>query len=195
MYNERKRNVSKLPLIGLVLIITVIAAIGSYNFFTKNKINGITGDDWIIKEKDNIDTVDIFTENLDNTITLYVSGLTEKEAFINDLTRMKKEWLLISKDHDNFIENNKVTPSSHSIASKTGYEACKNYYTEIGELIDELILRKDESIQYVSYAYLAHQQSIVKEYTTFYLCYNIASGIYDNLGDYVLDVEEETSSN
>ena len=173
-------NTKRLRLLLIPAVIIVIACIYS---FINNDVSGINADEWINKSFYYMDNANKFIENMDNTLTLYFSRLTNEESYNSDYKLIKKQWKVIRSDFNNFCHDNPVLPDTQTAVSQLGYDGIISFYNEIDSLFDEMDSIESSNSKHLSYVYLAHQQNLVKHYSTYIITYNLMNNIYDATND------------
>lgn len=185
-------NAKRLRLLIFPAIIVVVVLVIN---LSKNKVEGITATDWVLKSHSYVENANSFLENFDNSLTLYFMGVTNEESFAIDYEVLKKQWKLVYSDYEDFKKKNDILPDTSTTTTQIAYETVEALYTSINELFAELDTINKSDKQYVSYVYLAHQQKIIKAYTKFTITYNLLNGEYDNLTNATTAPTTETTAN
>lgn len=132
---------------------------------------GITGNDWLVKQKVLLDDLSAFTEGMDEVYSLYlVSGISDTD-FLTELRLLKQQYAILNQFYTQLKNENPVKEGSHSYVSKRGSDGIATYYSVLGELIDNSVDESGSPLkpEELAYVYMAYQQRLVSalaEYTT-----------------------------
>lgn len=132
---------------------------------------GITGNEWLVKQKVLLEDLSAFTEGMDEVYSLYLVGGISESDFLTELRLLKQQYAILNQFYAQLKNENPVKEGTHSYVSKRGSDAIANYYTILGEVIDNSVDEKGSPLKadQLAYVYMAYQQqltSALAEYTT-----------------------------
>lgn len=131
----------------------------------------ITGNEWLLKQKECLDTIEIFAEEMDEVYSLYIVGSMTEEDFIAEVRLLKAQHGVLTQYYDQLRSENPVKEGSHSYVSKRGSEGMEKCYKALGEMLDSSIKEDGRvlSVDELAYLYLAYRQEFsaaISEYVT-----------------------------
>lgn len=136
-----------------------------------NKESGITGNEWLVKQKVLLEDLSAFTEGMDEVYSLYLVGGISESDFLTELRLLKQQYAILNQFYVQLKNENPVKEGTHSYVSKRGSDAIANYYSILGEIFDNSVDGKGSPLKadQLAYVYMAYQQqltSALAEYTT-----------------------------
>lgn len=132
---------------------------------------GITGNEWLVKQKVLLDDLSAFTEGMDEVYSLYLVGGISATDFLTELRLLKQQYVILNQFYIQLKNDNPVKEGSHSYVSKRGSDGIATYYSLLGEVIDNSVDAKGSPLkaEELAYVYMAYQQQLISalaEYTT-----------------------------
>lgn len=136
-----------------------------------SEVEYITGNEWLIVQKQCLTDLDAYTSGMDEVFSLYLVGGMEKNDFLQEIRVLKQQYAILKEFRVKLKADNPVKEGSHSYVSKRGTEALDNYYDTLGEILDYAIDETGQPLptNEMSYGYLAYKQSLtssLSEYVT-----------------------------
>ena len=133
------------------------------------KPKDITASEWVIKQYDTLDMIGLFCEDLDQVVTLYVSGAITLEDYMTEMEGIDEELTIMEKQR--VIED--IRTGSYSYETKLAKDAYDGVWSDLRSLVDSL--KSDETLisdaNQMTYFYMAYSESIqekLDDYTTGY---------------------------
>ncbi len=152
-----------------IIIISVILLIAVITVFTIIKIKQkkereITGEEMFIAETGFMNNIKNVSEQLDMTVSLYLNGNINTEAYLQQMNMVKQQMILFLAEYREFNEYFEVKLGSHTLGSKIGCESAENSYYMLSDLIDYCMMEEYYSDkEKLSYMYIAQEKEISKE--------------------------------
>lgn len=156
--------------LGLILLLLVGGGIFYYQQSTQNEI---TGKEYLKQQAVHMDELEIYADNVDNVVALYLNGNIKEQDFMNHLSVFQQELALMNASYQKEKEEHPVKVGSHTYATKKGGEAIEECYTIYGKILTMLEENYHEK-ETMSYKYIAYHQDVIGA-----------------LADYMTAVEEE----
>ena len=181
----RKRN-GRMSAIICILVLSVVMA-GVSGCAKK----GVTADEKIILEADNMKTLSEFYSNLKDTVVLYASGATSPEDFCIELEVLKEQYDVIRYIYDRDLEDNPIRTGTYDYTSKSGMEGLEEMWDKISDCLNSVydIAVQGASADAVSYQYMAHQDGIIDAFQKYLEAYYQVTG--KNIFEEETDTETE----
>ncbi len=131
----------------------------------------ITGNEWLLKQKECLDTIEAFADGMDEVYALYIMGSMAEEDFLIELRLLKAQYNVLDQYFRRLQEENPVKEGTHSYVSKRGSEGMKKCYQVLGKIIDSSVDEDGKALSHdeLAYLYLAYRQEFsaaVSEYVT-----------------------------
>lgn len=141
--------------------------------FTGCAAQGITGNEWVLMQKDSVSDLETFANSMDDIFSLYFIGAISDEDFAQEINTLKQEYQLMQADYQQKKEENPILPESYSYAAQKGIAGIENVRQLLGEILDNAIDENGNPVaaDELSYIYMGYQQELVDylaEYVTAY---------------------------
>ena len=137
---------------------TAIVTIASVLTLSGCAVKGIPADDWIISKYTDLQELESFCDDLDDSLALYLTSAISQEEYLNTMLSMEATFEQLKETQ----EDDDIKPGSFNeitINAKTSYE---KVWDDMGKLIyamqtDEEALNSKDAL---SYLYLAYKNEI-----------------------------------
>lgn len=151
---------------------------------------GVTADQKIVLEADNMKTLSDFYSNMKDTVVLYASGATSLEDFCVELEVLKEQYDVIRYIYDRDLEENPIRTGTYDYASKSGMEGLEEMWDKISDCLNSVydIALQGASADAVSYQYMAHQEGIIDSFQKYLEAY------YEITGEDIFEGETDTET-
>ncbi len=181
-HKDKKKSRAKKIIIRILLILIVLGAAGFFIFrwYQKKQETELTAKEWFYFEVVYLDDMKNLTEQLDVTVSMYLNGNIDEEAYIEQMDMIKSEYVLFIATRDKDKETYHIKPETYDYANKAGPEAAERSYEIVGNLMDDCVnpsIYKDKDK--LTYVYLAYTDSLINELATVQSC--ITAEFYDEL--------------
>lgn len=155
-----------IAVVVLVLAFIVVAVCGC-----SSQDNYVTGNEWLLIQKQSLQDLESYTSGMDEVFALYIVGGISDNDFLSEVELLKQQYKILKQFRVELKTAHPVKEGSHSYVSKRGTDALENYYRTIGEILDYAITDdgKPRSADELAYGYLAFQQTLstsLAEYIT-----------------------------
>lgn len=180
----------------LSLLLGILSSCGSAK-------KGITGNEWLVKQKDCLDDLQAYANGMDEVYVLYITGAITADDFSAELNLLRQQYKILLGFYDTMKSENPVIPESHSYISKRGSDAISRLYEVFQDILDNSV--DADGVPFpadqLSYTYLAYRQVIINdlvEYMTALSYYESSLKVNssdDNSADIsVNDLDSDTES-
>lgn len=145
----------------------------------KKEQNYVTGDQWLITQKECLEDIKAFSEGMDEVFTLYSIGAISDQDFVIELSILSSQYDILIAKYEKLKAENPVKEGSHTYYSQRGTEAIQKCYDIMGKLL-ESPYNEDYKLyppNEVAYRYMSYHSEInnaLAEYITAYLYYEAA---------------------
>lgn len=156
-----------------ILFVFVFVVGGGVLYYMQTTADEITGEEYLKKQNIHVDELEIYADNVDNVVALYLNGNIKEKDFLNHLVVFQQELDLMKASYQEEKQTHPVKVGSHTYATKKGTEAIEECY-EIFEKIIGMMEENYQDKESLSYQYIAYHQDIIGA-----------------LADYMTAVEEE----
>ena len=159
----------------LLIVVTIVFFLTSTLFYITQKVNGITGNEWILKQKEQIYMLADFSQNLDDVYALYISGAMDKDSFLAEWQRLSDAFGVMEFQRTQDSEKNVVAPEKHTKTSREGAEAINTIFYDFRLLLnasvkDSIPIPRTELL----YQHLDYSKKITEELEIFMKAYQKA---------------------
>lgn len=144
-------------------------------FYLTQRVHGVSGNQWILKQKEQINILTDFSEDLDDVYALYISGAMDKSSFLDEWQRLSEAYSIIELQRKQQNEKNTVAPEEHTEISKKGAEAINTVFLDFRLLLnasvkDGIPVKRTELL----YNHMAYSKQIQEELDIFIKAYKKA---------------------
>lgn len=155
------------------------------------RAKGIDGEKWILSQGENLNTLELYMKNLDDTTTLYTAGGLTDNSFKAEMEIRQQEYDIIYKKFQQELEENPIKVGSHTYESKRGYDGLIKLWEDVGKITGLLegMAENGTTPDAVSYQYIAYQPTLSKDLAEYSAAFSLISG-----SNYGLDTEENTET-
>jgi len=176
-YDPKKRAIKRavIAVIALALIVTSVVLIMKYR---KEKAKEQNATEWFLKQGKYLDNLMLYSQNMDNITSLYLSGEIALTDFVVHLRELKGEINLMRADYDGYLKEHPVILGSETAATKIGNEAVVGLMDTYREMVDMLDKYKTDK-ETLAYNYIAYSQ-VITDYLSSYIAARYS--VYDQLG-------------
>ena len=148
-------------IIKIILILIIVTVIGLTAFyFIRGSEGEITGEDYLKVQEKYMAEFQVYSDNIDDIVSLYLDGSITEEDFLNHLEIFQQELDLMKATHDSEAEKYPVKTGTDTYHTKRGAEAvaeCYDIYQNILTTLQNNSSDKDA----LSYKYIAYHQDII----------------------------------
>jgi len=159
-----------IPIIGIAAVISLIIICIFFLLINREEKN--TSKQWVFRQYEYLDTINNYTENMDDVFALYsINGITE-QTFQEEISILKKELEVIKTIYENDKKEFDISPTSYSYASKRGIDGFENIFVHLEKLLNEVSDGNERISSEIVYIYLSYQTLIeedINEYLTSYI--------------------------
>ena len=163
MYKKRK---IWLPVVIILILIFVIGIAASMP-----KSSEISGIEYFSMQGRYMDDLENFADQMDDVVSLYISGAIKEEDFLIHLQQLEEEEKIMKGLYDKEKKENPVKTGSHTYDTKAGCEAVEACFFAFESLVSEMEETSSEPEQ-IGYIYLSYHQEFA-----------------DHLADYIVSLE------
>ena len=156
-----KRKIRKISRIVLLILILIFIGVTIYEVSTVNKI---TATEWFRYETGYLYDARDLTAQLDSTVSMYINGNIDENAYLLQLDTIEKEYYLFIAERNEKHDYYDIKLDTYNYANKAGPEAAVRSYAVIESLIKDCknpnnYLDKGK----LSYIYTAYTEQLLDE--------------------------------
>lgn len=125
----------------------------------------ITGNEWLVLQKDCIKDLEAYAKGMDDVYTLYITDAITAEDFAVEINLLKQQYDILVGFYEKMKLDNPIKPESHSYLSRRGTDAIVNLYKTFGDILAHSADGTGTPIpaDQLSYTYLAYRQVIISD--------------------------------
>lgn len=125
------------------------------------KQKGISAEQWIINQYDSLDLIELFCKNMDQVVSLYISGSISQKDFLVEMETIEVELSLMESQRE--IEE--IKTGSLTYETKLAKEGYEGVWEDLRIIVDSL--RTDENLiqntDQMAYFYMAYSEDIAEK--------------------------------
>lgn len=147
----------------LMLLIPLVAAlfVGMFclTHYLKHR-NEITGAEWFREQADYVDQLQLFADEMDDTVALYLSNAMDEADFLSHIGLLEQQIAILKANYSQRHREHPVKLGTDTYHTKKGYESVEAMFPLMEEILG--MLREYTGLKSsLSYHYLAYHQEVI----------------------------------
>jgi len=173
----RKEKIKKIVIIALCAILLITSVFLFIRHYQKKKAEQYSVE-WFIKQSDYLNNLMTYSENMDDVVSLYLSGNMSEGDFVLFLQQFQGEINLLKADRDKYLKKHPVRLGSETKETNAGAEAVDEIFKAYTEMIPVLEKYRNDK-ETLAYNYLAYEQVILRALSKYVAARYV---VYENAG-------------
>lgn len=163
----------KIIIIISVIAGGIIAGLTIFNVVKESNTHQLQANDRLLMEKEYMDNLSNYIDQVDDVTAAYVSGQMDKNAYLDRHKVLSDEYTIIKNQFTAWMTGHPIETGSESYVSKRGEQAVKQAQEDIDALLKSSF--KDENELYdiyeLYYRYLAAKEKIQTDFNEYIVAY------------------------
>lgn len=153
---ERSLKRIVLAVVFLILILVIVSA----KYVSDQAAIELTGKEWLKAQEKYMAEFEVFADDIDSVMTLYLENSIGEEDFFNHLDILEQELDVMQATYQKEKEEHPVQTGSHTYATKKGSESVEECYVIFQDLLS-MMENNYQDKEALGYKYLAYHQDII----------------------------------
>lgn len=162
----------KIIMIGISLCVLIAGIL-----FAIHQSKYISGSQWSEKQEEYMDEFGVIADDMDNTMTLYMTDAITTEDFLSHVDIIQKEVNILRAGYDQYQDKHPVKIGSYSYHEKATVDAVAKLFDLFNEILNMMRTYADDKPM-LSYEYIAYHQDIIKIVSEYVTARNFIDGTF-----------------